>query len=137
MLASDAHFQRGATITPDTFQRYLNEGGLYAELIGVHLLGSPETWSRGTSLTGGGVFLAGTNFCRTTFNLVRVLRPTGEGLVLNYQFIMINLESRRHYCHFGLSIMPERLSLFSSCFLIACSPPPSTLKTMPSPTCEA
>ncbi|KAF8159357.1 glycoside hydrolase family 35 protein [Crassisporium funariophilum] len=62
--------QGGAASTPDTFRGYLNEGGLYAERIGAHLPGFPDsTWSTGTPLTGGGVKGAGVNFYRTTFNL--------------------------------------------------------------------
>lgn len=77
MLVSDAHLQGGAANTPDAFRGYLNEGGLYAERIGAHLPGFPDTtWSSGTPLTGGGVSGAGINFYRTSFNLVRVSQPT-------------------------------------------------------------
>lgn len=63
--------QGGAANTPDTFRGYLNEGGLYAERIGAHLPGFPDTnWASGTPLTGGGVHGAGVNFFRTTFDLV-------------------------------------------------------------------
>ncbi|KAG6833503.1 hypothetical protein H0H87_006075 [Tephrocybe sp. NHM501043] len=62
--------QGGAGSTPDAFRGYLNEGGLYAERIGAHLPGfSDSSWTEGTPLTGGGVFGAGVNFYRTTFNL--------------------------------------------------------------------
>jgi len=62
--------QGGAADTPDTFRGYLNEGGLYAERIGAHLPGFPDSmWSSGTPLTGGGVSGAGVNFYRTTFDL--------------------------------------------------------------------
>ncbi|KDR78586.1 hypothetical protein GALMADRAFT_244026 [Galerina marginata CBS 339.88] len=62
--------QGGAANTPDTFRGYLNEGGLYAERIGAHLPGFPDsTWASGTPFSGGGVKGAGVNFFRTTFNL--------------------------------------------------------------------
>jgi len=62
--------QGGAANTPDTFRGYLNEGGLYAERIGAHLPGFPDTaWATGTPFSGGGVKGAGVNFFRTTFNL--------------------------------------------------------------------
>ncbi|KAG6854992.1 hypothetical protein C0991_009815, partial [Blastosporella zonata] len=60
----------GAANTPDTFRGYLNEGGLYAERIGAHLPGFPDSsWADGTPLSGGGVSGAGINFYRTTFDL--------------------------------------------------------------------
>lgn len=63
--------QGGAENTPDTFRGYLNEGGLYAERVGAHLPGFPDTtWPSGTPLSGGGVAGAGINFYRTTFDLV-------------------------------------------------------------------
>ncbi|KAG6888065.1 hypothetical protein C0995_010840 [Termitomyces sp. Mi166 len=59
----------GAANTPDTFRGYLNEGGLYAERIGAHLPGFPDSsWSDGSPLSGGGVSRAGVNFYRTTFD---------------------------------------------------------------------
>ncbi|KJA23488.1 glycoside hydrolase family 35 protein [Hypholoma sublateritium FD-334 SS-4] len=62
--------QGGAASAPDTFRGYLNEGGLYAERVGAHLPGFPDTnWASGTPLTGGGVHGAGVNFFRTTFDL--------------------------------------------------------------------
>ncbi|KAF5316479.1 hypothetical protein D9619_006705 [Psilocybe cf. subviscida] len=62
--------QGGAANTPDTFRGYLNEGGLFAERIGAHLPGFPDSnWVAGTPLTGGGVKGAGVNFYRTTFDL--------------------------------------------------------------------
>ncbi|TFK39704.1 glycoside hydrolase family 35 protein [Crucibulum laeve] len=62
--------QGGAANTPDTFRGYLNEGGLYAERIGAHLPGFPDSsWPSGTPLSGGGVSGAGINFYRTTFDL--------------------------------------------------------------------
>ncbi|GLB41894.1 putative beta-galactosidase, domain 3 [Lyophyllum shimeji] len=62
--------QGGAADAPDTFRGYLNEGGLYAERIGAHLPGFPDSsWASGTPLTGGGVSDAGINFYRTTFTL--------------------------------------------------------------------
>jgi len=62
--------QGGAASTPDTFRGYLNEGGLYAERIGAHLPGFPDSsWKDGTPLTGGGITKAGVNFYRTTFQL--------------------------------------------------------------------
>ncbi|KAF8892186.1 glycosyl hydrolases family 35-domain-containing protein [Infundibulicybe gibba] len=49
---------------------YLNEGGLYAERVGAHLPGFPDSsWASGSPLIGGGVAGAGVNFYRTTFNL--------------------------------------------------------------------
>ncbi|TFK71435.1 glycoside hydrolase family 35 protein [Pluteus cervinus] len=58
----------GAANTPDTFRGYLNEGGLYAERIGAHLPGFPDTdWPLGSPLTG--LSRAGINFYRTTFDL--------------------------------------------------------------------
>ncbi|KAF8078179.1 glycoside hydrolase family 35 protein [Lyophyllum atratum] len=62
--------QGGAANAPDTFRGYLNEGGLYAERVGAHLPGFPDSsWVTGSPLTGGGVSGAGINFYRTTFNL--------------------------------------------------------------------
>ncbi|KAF5316478.1 hypothetical protein D9619_006706 [Psilocybe cf. subviscida] len=62
--------QGGAVNAPDTFRGYLNEGGLFAERIGAHLPGFPDSnWVAGTPLTGGGVKGAGVNFYRTTFDL--------------------------------------------------------------------
>jgi len=62
--------QGGAAHAPDTFRGYLNEGGLYAERIGAHLPGFPDSsWKDGTPLAGGGVSGAGINFYRTTFDL--------------------------------------------------------------------
>ncbi|KAH0584129.1 hypothetical protein H2248_009695 [Termitomyces sp. 'cryptogamus'] len=59
----------GAANTPDTFRGYLNEGGLYAERIGAHLPGFPDSsWADGSPLAGGGVSHAGVNFYRTTFD---------------------------------------------------------------------
>ncbi|KAG6910916.1 hypothetical protein DXG01_006599 [Tephrocybe rancida] len=58
----------GAAKPPDTFRGYLNEGGLYAERIGAHLPGFPDSsWATGTPLAG--VSGAGINFYRTTFDL--------------------------------------------------------------------
>jgi len=60
--------QGGAANAPDTFRGYLNEGGLYAERIGAHLPGYPDTdWQEGSPLEG--VKGAGINFYRTTFDL--------------------------------------------------------------------
>ncbi|KAF9269213.1 glycoside hydrolase family 35 protein [Marasmius fiardii PR-910] len=60
--------QGGAANTPDTFRGYLNEGGLYAERIGAHLPGFPDTsWSVGSPLSG--ISKAGINFYRTMFDL--------------------------------------------------------------------
>ncbi|KAJ3511125.1 hypothetical protein NLJ89_g4278 [Agrocybe chaxingu] len=62
--------QGGAAQSPDTYRGYLNEGGLYAERIGAHLPGFPDSeWADGTPLAGGGVKGAGVNFYRTTFDL--------------------------------------------------------------------
>ncbi len=64
--------QGGAASTPDTFRGYLNEGGLYAERIGAHLPGYPDTnWQEGSPLEG--VKGVGINFYRTTFNLVGLI----------------------------------------------------------------
>lgn len=60
----------GSGNNPDKFRGYLNEGGLYAERIGAHLPGFPDSyWTSGTPLAGGGVKGAGVNFYRTTFNV--------------------------------------------------------------------
>ncbi|OBZ69864.1 putative beta-galactosidase A [Grifola frondosa] len=62
--------QGSAQNAPDSFRGYLNEGGLYAERIGAHLPGFPDSsWQPGTPLSGGGVKGAGVNFFRTTFDL--------------------------------------------------------------------
>ncbi|KAF7297824.1 Beta-galactosidase [Mycena kentingensis (nom. inval.)] len=59
--------QGGAANAPDTYRGYLNEGGLYAERIGAHLPGFPDSsWISGSPLSG--VSKAGINFYRTTFN---------------------------------------------------------------------
>ncbi|KAJ7043887.1 glycoside hydrolase family 35 protein [Mycena alexandri] len=58
----------GAANAPDTFRGYLNEGALWAERIGAHLPGFPDsTWASGSPLSG--VSKAGINFYRTTFGL--------------------------------------------------------------------
>ncbi|KAJ7645563.1 glycoside hydrolase family 35 protein [Mycena polygramma] len=58
----------GAAHTPDTFRGYINEGGLWAERIGAHLPGFPDSsWAAGSPLSG--VSKAGINFFRTTFEL--------------------------------------------------------------------
>ncbi|KAJ7175440.1 glycoside hydrolase family 35 protein [Mycena filopes] len=58
----------GAANAPDTFRGYLNNGGLWAERIGAHLPGFPDsTWAAGSPLSG--VSTAGINFYRTTFEL--------------------------------------------------------------------
>ncbi|KAJ6584740.1 glycoside hydrolase family 35 protein [Mycena capillaripes] len=58
----------GATHTPDTYRGYINEGGLWAERIGAHLPGFPDSaWASGSPLSG--VSKAGINFYRTTFEL--------------------------------------------------------------------
>ncbi|KAG8749539.1 hypothetical protein FRC12_013372 [Ceratobasidium sp. 428] len=60
----------GSGNNPDKYRGYLNEGGLYAERIGAHLPGFPDSnWTSGTPLAGGGVKSAGVNFYRTTFNV--------------------------------------------------------------------
>ncbi|CAK5268305.1 unnamed protein product [Mycena citricolor] len=59
--------QGGAAGAPDTFRGYLNEGGLYAERIGAHLPGFPDSsWAAGSLLTG--LTTAGVNFYRTSFD---------------------------------------------------------------------
>lgn len=64
--------QGGAANAPDKFRGYLNEGGLYAERIGAHLPGYPDSkWKVGSPVgPSGGVKGAGINFYRTTFRLV-------------------------------------------------------------------
>ncbi|KAJ7714180.1 glycoside hydrolase family 35 protein [Mycena metata] len=58
----------GAANAPDTFRGYLNEGALWAERIGAHLPGFPDSsWASGSPLSG--VSKAGINFYRTTFEL--------------------------------------------------------------------
>ncbi|KAG9102571.1 hypothetical protein FRC06_001765 [Ceratobasidium sp. 370] len=60
----------GSGNNPDKYRGYLNEGGLYAERIGAHLPGFPDSnWTSGTPLAGGGVKSPGVNFYRTTFNV--------------------------------------------------------------------
>ncbi|KAJ3482157.1 hypothetical protein NLI96_g7176 [Meripilus lineatus] len=63
--------QGGAANAPDKFRGYLNEGGLYAERIGAHLPGYPDSkWKVGSPVgPSGGVKGAGINFYRTTFRL--------------------------------------------------------------------
>ncbi|PFH50283.1 glycoside hydrolase family 35 protein [Amanita thiersii Skay4041] len=59
----------GAAKAPDTLRGYLNEGGLYAERIGAHLPGFPDSsWTSGSPIANG-VKGAGVNFYRTTFDL--------------------------------------------------------------------
>ncbi|KAI0091585.1 glycoside hydrolase family 35 protein [Irpex rosettiformis] len=61
--------QGGAANAPDTYRGYLNEGGLYAERIGAHLPGFPDSeWADGSPISDG-VKGAGVNFYRTTFTL--------------------------------------------------------------------
>ncbi|KII85955.1 glycoside hydrolase family 35 protein [Plicaturopsis crispa FD-325 SS-3] len=56
--------QGGAANAPDTLRGYLNEGGLYAERIGAHLPGYPDSsWATGDLVTQS----AGVNFFRTSF----------------------------------------------------------------------
>lgn len=64
---SNIDLQGGAANAPDTLRGYLNEGGLYAERIGAHLPGYPDSsWATGDLVTQS----AGVNFFRTTFTTV-------------------------------------------------------------------
>jgi len=77
---------------------YLNEGGLYAERIGAHLPGFPDTTWTSANPTTHGVAGAGINFYRTTFDLVKIQLPVARNITDNrYRTFLMGLICQSDY----------------------------------------